>query len=779
METTYSLSPAAELAKQFLELTNEPVFLTGKAGTGKTTFLRSIRSATFKKTLVAAPTGIAALNAGGVTLHSLFQLPFGGYIPEEGNLISKGNVKFETRSTLPRHFMVTGAKRKTIREAELLIIDEVSMLRADLLDAVNLSLQTIRRNRQPFGGIQMLFIGDMMQLPPVVKREEWEVLKDYYPSPFFFDAQVLRNQPPVYIELDTIFRQSDRHFTDILNRIRHNTLRPEDASELNRYYRPDPGGIPEKGRIRLTTHNRDADEINQTALQAIPGDEQRFEAEVEGDFPESIYPCELSLKLKVGAQVMFIKNDPEGLQRFYNGKIGTVRAFREKEIEVEDAEGFVIQVQPYLWENIRYTVDEENQGIQEVVIGKFVQYPLRLAWAITIHKSQGLTFEKAIVDIEKVFASGQAYVALSRLTSLEGLSLSSPISTRGIPYDASLLRFEERKDLQGDTRNLLHERALRYIEHCCLMAFDFSVLIQSWRTHVLSYDKEESRSEKQKHLEWARMLRDETEAWGEVGEKFRNQVTNLLRDADGARLLERIQAAIAYFIPRMEKAGVEILKHKLRMGSLAKTRQYGAELDELDAGLCAKLGQIRKAGILAAYRKDPGQNLQAEWSQLREMPWRTRVLQEFQHSIPEVSQKESGGKRSFQARIRKKAEKGKESKQKAPREVGQTYRLTREAIEQGENVEAIAEKRGLAVSTIVSHVRLLIGREEIPLEQMVKPEAIRYWTDFLSQHGDVSVWSLRAEIGDESRFRELIFTHAWLTRNEEGGPARETRQQIP
>lgn len=764
MRQTEVLSDTAALAERFIQLTGENVFLTGKAGTGKTTFLKRIKSGTLKKTLVTAPTGIAALNAGGVTLHSQFQLPFGGFIPEHGEFLVNQEVKFETISTLNRHFQISGQKIKTIREAELLIIDEVSMLRADLLDAIHFVLQGIRRNKKPFGGMQVLFIGDMMQLPPVVKRAEWDILKQYYDSPFFFDARVLRENPPVYVELDKIYRQSDQHFTDILNRIRYNQLRNEDTEILNAHYIPGFQPDPDAGFIRLTTHNRDADEINQAELHKLKAQPKVFEAEIEGEFPPHIFPCDASLHFKAGAQVMFIKNDPTPEQKFYNGKIGRIQEFQENKILVEDQDGKMILVEPYTWENIRYTVNEETKEIEEEVIGTFKQMPLRLAWAITIHKSQGLTFEKAIIDIERVFASGQAYVALSRLKSLDGLVLSSPISTQGIPYDGSLSRFEERKQIQGNPEILFQEQSGIYFKSFCLETFEFSPLIKSWNQHILSYNKEEGRSEKQNYLKWAQEIRNELDEISRVADKFRNQLHHLLEQNQTTALKDRIHAAVSYFNPLLQTLNEKVLKHKLQISALPRTKKYASELEELDSGLTHRILSLQKTGILIESRLDPDLNLSEAWKELMNLKWRSRVMNDFKSgALPAIA---PGEKKSGKKRIQSDPSEKTSLPPKPKKEKGQTYTLTLESYEAGKSIEAIATERGLAISTITGHFRKLITEKKIPVEKLVSPEALQEWSDFIRNNPETSIWSMREKLGDEQRFRELIFTQAWLEGNE-------------
>lgn len=404
---TANLTPA-QIAEKFINNTNCPVFLTGKAGTGKTTFLKNIVKSTHKKTVVAAPTGIAAINAAGVTLHSLFQLPFGSFVPTDQFFSGDYGQKFNTPSSLFKEMKMGETKRKLINEMELLIIDEVSMLRADLLDAIDTVCKSIRKEPHlPFGGIQVLFIGDLLQLPPVVKDHEWRVLSDFYSSVYFFDAQVLQDKKPVFIELDKIYRQSDEKFIALLNELRDNAVTPALAQKLNEYYKPGFKTGKEE-YIYLTTHNAKANSINQKELNKIVAYSETYKATVTGDFNEYTYPVDPKLELKQGAQVMFIKNDPTGEQKFFNGKIGQVKELDQESITVEFSDGSTpVKVERYQWENTKFELNGSNNEIEEKVVGTFEQFPLRLAWAITIHKSQGLTFERAVIDLESVFAQGK------------------------------------------------------------------------------------------------------------------------------------------------------------------------------------------------------------------------------------------------------------------------------------------------------------------------------------------------------------------------------------
>lgn len=402
-----------DVARFIVEKTDMSLFLTGKAGTGKTTFLREVVHYTKKKCIVLAPTGIAAVNAGAMTIHSFFQFGLGPFV--QGVIEPKSD------------FRINKSKLELIRHLQLLIIDEVSMVRADLMDHIDVELRRIRRNSKPFGGVQLLMIGDLQQLPPIAHGGEDELLRQYYKTLYFFSSAALKSMKYSCIELKNVYRQTDRHFIDILNHARDCTLTSQDISDLNARYIPGFSPKPEDGYIRLMTHNRQVDYVNETEMEKLDSKPYTFVAAVTGTFPEESYPTANSLTLKKGAQVMFIKNDPE--RRFINGTLGEVKSIDKNSIAVRLTEsGTVIDVEPVEWQNIRYQFDEESKEISSKQIGRFKQYPLKAAWAITVHKSQGLTFDKAIIDVHASFSPGQAYVALSRCRTLDGLVLSSPVS---------------------------------------------------------------------------------------------------------------------------------------------------------------------------------------------------------------------------------------------------------------------------------------------------------------------------------------------------------------
>jgi hypothetical protein len=454
-------NPQLDLAFDYVRYTNKHIFLTGKAGTGKTTFLHKIKAEGFKRMVVTAPTGVAAINAGGVTLHSFFQLPFGLFLPD-------------TDRTETRQYRFSKDKVDLIRSLELLVIDEISMVRADLLDAVDGVLRRYANPLRPFGGVQLLMIGDLHQLPPVVKQEEWKLLSSHYESPYFFSSLALKQAEMVTIELQQIYRQSDSAFIELLNKLRDNRIDADVLEALNQRYRPGTSPPTDNGYITLTSHNGSASDINSRKLDSLEQPVRRFHASVEGDFPEIAYPTDQTLLFKKGAQVMFVKNDVSPQKRFFNGKIGTIQRFDDGEIIVRcKDDGSDIPVAPAEWPNIRYSLHPQTKEIQEERLGTFTQYPLKLAWAITIHKSQGLTFDNVVIDAGAAFAHGQVYVALSRCRTLQGIILSSRIHSVSVKTDRRVSAYTTESRRAAPDEQHLRESKRQYQEALVLELFDF------------------------------------------------------------------------------------------------------------------------------------------------------------------------------------------------------------------------------------------------------------------------------------------------------------------
>ncbi|WP_375561190.1 ATP-dependent RecD-like DNA helicase [Bernardetia sp. OM2101] len=429
-------------ALDLIKHTEKTIYLTGKAGTGKTTFLKYLKTTIDKKMVIVAPTGVAAINAGGQTIHSFFQIAPSLYVPNDKRLRKDSKMGDDDKSTIFEHFVYSKEKRKIITSLEILVIDEVSMVRCDLLDVIDRLLRIFRKKETvPFGGVQVLLIGDTFQLPPVMKEEHKEILMEYYESEFFFSSKVIQQIEPIYIELKKIYRQKDQRFINLLNKIRNSNLTYDQLQGLNKKYDPKFDFEKHTNCIMLCTHNEKVSEINSEKLIRLTAPLQKFEAKIEGEFPERNFPTNQSLELKLDAQVMFVKNDSDKEKKYYNGKIGKIIRLESEKIIVEDDFKNEIEVEQEVWKNIKYVWNDEKGKIEEEELGSFTQFPLKLAWAITVHKSQGLTFEKIIADVGNAFAAGQVYVALSRCTSFEGLILASPIPHRAIKTDKRVMAF--------------------------------------------------------------------------------------------------------------------------------------------------------------------------------------------------------------------------------------------------------------------------------------------------------------------------------------------------
>ena len=573
-------NPQIELAFDFLQYTGTNVFLTGKAGTGKTTFLRELKRRSPKRMIVVAPTGVAAINAGGVTIHSFFQLPFGPYVP--GN--AEGGAENEKRYTNK----FSREKINIIRSLDLLVIDEISMVRADLLDAVSDVLCRYKDRSRPFGGVQLLMIGDLQQLAPVVKDDEWVLLKERYASPFFFCSRALQEVPYVGIELTQVYRQTDVAFLDLLNKVRDNRADQATLQALNRRYIPGFRPDDTEGYITLTTHNYQAQQINREKLEELEGKAYSYEAEIVDEFPEYSFPTDRHLVLKKGAQVMFVKNDASPEKRYYNGKIGRVTTISSDHILVRcGEEREAITVAKEEWMNTKYTIDAETQEISETVEGVFRQYPLKTAWAITIHKSQGLTFERAIVDAGAAFTHGQVYVALSRCKTLEGLVLSSPLRTGALICDQVVRQFTEGIEQGQPGREQLADAKRAYYLQLLKELFDYNGVLRrmQYMSRILN-----------EHL-W-RLYPELTERYRterefchnelkDVGERFQMQLERLVNECrepeqDG-QVRERVAKGLAYF---RERTG--------RVFALVQDTQPEVDNKEVRKSLNEALGRLQQ-----------------------------------------------------------------------------------------------------------------------------------------------------------------------------------------
>lgn len=548
------LLDAYELAYEYVLHTGRCIFLTGKAGTGKTTFLRRLRVECPKQMAVVAPTGVAAINAEGVTIHSLFQLPPQVFLPTT-----------DAYRQLFAEMQMRGQKQRVLRNLELLIIDEISMVRADLLDAIDAVLRHFKhRPNIPFGGTQILFIGDLFQLSPVAREEEWGMLRNYYTGPYFFQAHVFEQLKPIYIELDHVFRQTNQTFINILNQVRNNTLSSTNRNRLNQRYIPDfnPHQTPDEPYITLSTHNRKVDAINQQEMALLGGQQFTFHAKVKDTFPESMFPIEQTLTLKLGARVMFVKNDSSPLKQYYNGKLGLVTALDKQHIQVTCDDKQTIDVHTETWENIRYTADAESQNIQSEVIGTFCQFPLKLAWAITIHKAQGLTFDRVVIDAADAFAAGQVYVALSRCRSLEGIVLLTPIPEHALTNAPEVLNFTAQQLTLNETAQQLQPAQNDYLTGLICSLFDFKTPLNLINALRNAADKMDS-IQGDTNAFFTPVIHS-LEELQTIGEKFQNQLRNILYNNDLPLLQQRLHAADSYFSPRLDTLAQTLSQCPLR-----------------------------------------------------------------------------------------------------------------------------------------------------------------------------------------------------------------------
>jgi hypothetical protein len=701
------------------------IFLTGKAGSGKTTLLRYIINNTYKNVAVAAPTGIAAINAKGVTLHSLLQLPFGTFIPEDNGVdFSRTSEQINTPKTFLQQFKMYGNKRQIIRNLELLIIDEVSMLRADILDCMDLILRMVRKNHQPFGGLQIMFIGDLNQLPPVIRQHEWQYLNNYYKTGFFFEALALQKTEMVYIELDKIFRQSDPEFMAILNRLRDNHLSETDITKLNLHYEKDVEESQKDGYIHITTHNRKADLLNEKSLKSLDAEERSYQAEIEGDFPENMYPLAEKLNFKLGAQVMFIKNDSSGEARYFNGKIGEISEMNEDTIKVKlkDPKDEVT-VERYEWMNQRYSLDKSTNELQEKWMGTFKQFPLKLAWAITVHKSQGLTFEKAILDLSDSFAPGQMYVALSRLTGLEGLILSKPISNISFELDKNLRQFEGSKKKPKDLNQNLESDRKAFIFGKVRETFDFQNLLKELNIHLASFNKGENRSLKQQYAKWTSEKQEQLEEINKVGIKFQSSLAHYEAKEDYlSKISERVNSAEDYFKPKVKNLFDGFKAHLIDTSNQSKVKAYLKELESITEQLKSQLLQISKTTLLV---KAAAEN---------------RIL----------TKKDLHGSSTFEDAKKDSKKKKKVKKDKTP-----TAEISFNLYKEGLNTEEIATRRDLVPGTILGHLAKYIESGDIEATDLIDATKLDQICQVMALDEVKGSADVKARLGDEFTYNEI------------------------
>lgn len=702
-------NPAFDTAVDFVNNTSCPIFLTGKAGTGKTTFLKYIRENTPKRSIVVAPTGVAAINAGGVTMHSFFQLPFGPYVP----VIKKGAGGVTDKFSLFKNIRMSSEKRDLIRDLELLIVDEVSMVRCDMLDAMDAILRHFRRKPNlPFGGVQVLFIGDLYQLPPVMPDGEWLLLREYYQSPFFFHSKVIETSPMVYIELKKIYRQNEQRFIDILNHIRNNEIVDDDLKILEGRFQAEP--IAGKKYITLTSHNYKADKINSEELRKLTSSLYEFKGTIEGDFPEKTLPTDINLQIKEGAQVMFLRNDKSEDRRYYNGKLATVIRVNSQSIRVAMSDsGHEIDLEKETWENIRYSYNAAEEKIDEEKLGSFSQYPIRLAWAITIHKSQGLTFENAIIDAGDSFAPGQVYVALSRCVSLDGLILHSRIDPNCISTHEAVISFAEKETKETELQKLLEQERNVFANAMLLKTFDFSLLSEeiedhSKKVHGKTYEHVGSA------IAFVIQLSTKLNDLEKVAGKFTAQLAGLLKENDHDKIKERVSKAIEYFTTELNTWLVLFEEEREKLKKAKKVKKYFALLKTLRLEIVKKISAIQNAKLGDVELNTSGERISVE---------------------EEVKALE---------KIKEKGEKGDSRKE------------TLEMFKAGNSIAQIAETRGLVIGTIESHIATWIRMGEVSVHDVLSKEKFDpILAALTSETGSLS--AVKASLGDDYSYGEIRF----------------------
>ena len=732
------------LAEEFSERTNRCLFITGKAGTGKTTFLKHLREVSPKNMAVVAPTGVAAINAGGMTIHSFFQLPIRTLIPTPESY----HQMFAEQRMMQR-------KRQMLYHLEMLVIDEISMVRADVLDAIDAVLRHFRyRRNEPFGGVQVVMIGDLMQLQPVVHgEEEREMMAKYYDGPYFFQSKVMQQVQPVYIEFDHVFRQQNEQFVKLLNEVRENRLSSEGRAMLSARYvqdyeNKDRYAEGEKSKdsfnddfhITLTTHNQQADELNHRRLDELGSRQYTFEAVVQKNFPESSYPTEETLTLKVGARVMFIRNDDQKPRRFYNGKLGIVKAIYDDEglilVSCEDGD---IEVEPITWENIRYKEDSQTGKIEEELLGTFTQYPLRLAWAITIHKSQGLTFDRVIIDAARAFAAGQVYVALSRCRTLEGIVLSSPLVNVSLGNDRQVLDYvNEQPSTEQSGAQLtraLKEYQLQLFSDVYGIAPVLSLEEQIER-HVakcVSFNKET--------ISFFDLLRNQLKELMPISEKFQRQLEKVILanqtvvegiDNNGY-LQQRLQAAAGYFVPKIALLARQVSKHPCRSKNKADVADFDAMIGDLFLVLMQKavlMQTIAKEPTTEAYLKAKSKFIAPQMD--------VKTAFEKPQSKTKTSKNKSAEKKGQDKSVSPKSREQIKGRQYDTSMTSEgklhdvlhdevkksTYEQTYELYAQGMKPEQIAKLRGLEVNTILGHLARYVKLGQILISDLVPEEIV-------------------------------------------------------
>lgn len=814
------------LAADFINYTNRSVFLTGRAGTGKTTFLKYIKANTIKQTVVVAPTGVAAINAGGVTIHSFFQLPFTPFIPERRGFQPDEN-SIDKHHLLGR-IKMNNDRRKVLQELELLIIDEISMVRCDVLDAIDIVLRHFRyRHNEPFGGVQVLFIGDMYQLPPVVPDAEWVILSQHYNSPFFFDSKVIQLQEPVHIELNKIYRQNEEQFIRLLNKVRNNEMDYAGFDLLNSRFDASFEPAANEGYITLTTHNNKADAMNAQALGRLAEKAVNYKATITGEFYEKTYPAEPTLQLKIGAQVMMIKNDTE--KRYFNGKIGVVTKLENETVHVQcKDDSDAIEIRKEKWENIRYTLNQSSQQVDEDVIGTFEQFPLRLAWAITIHKSQGLTFEKAVIDAGAAFAAGQVYVALSRCTTLNGIVLKSRINNNGLHNDDRIVRFSQQKHAEVHLYTSLDEAKKTAQATILKNIFELNAVLKSAEELQKVLD-ENSTDFNEEAIPWMQPLEERLNELQVVFVKFQTQLQQLLQDdimpEQNTALQKRLTAAADYFAMHLQNFLKYLPSSVAITDSIQKAKLYNDALLALHTEIAQKfhaiqgckngfnaagyythkkqflLPQLRVNAYAAAnksYRTDtPHPELYRELRMLRDkicaqkdlpvfMVASGATLEELVRFLPQTKDElaaisgfgkvklESYGQvfldiinayskqRGLVSLMQNKEAKRKQKEKIPAKEKPDSKLETYKLFQSGKTVAEIAAARNFSQSTIEGHLAHYVQLGTISIEALVSKEKILLIEPLAQKLESNAVAPLKEQLGDAVTYSELRLVIASL-----------------
>jgi hypothetical protein len=809
-----------QLAFDFVKYTNRNIFLTGKAGTGKTTFLHDLKKSSPKRMVVVAPTGVAAINAGGVTIHSFFQLPFHPYVPTF-YLPELSSVK-QVEQNDTTGYKMSREKINIIRSLDLLVIDEISMVRADTLDAIDSALRRYKSRHFPFGGVQLLLIGDLQQLAPVVKDEDWGILKKYYESAFFFGSRALCSTDYVTIELKHIYRQNDQVFINLLNKVRENHVDSDVLSELNKRFIPDFDPDSDGGYITLTTHNSQAQTLNDSKLETLPDKPHSFDAIVKDDFPEYSFPTSSELILKKGAQVMFVKNDLSGEKLFFNGKIGKVQSFDDDAIVVKcPDEDFPIRVEMAEWQNMKYTLDDKTKEIQETVIGTFTQYPLKLAWAITIHKSQGLTFDRAIIDARDAFAHGQVYVALSRCRTLNGLVLSTKINHRSIIDDHVISDFVNDTALNQPDQNQLVESKKAYQQMLLNELFDFTAIVRNlgYCLKVVNEHHESILGNPQEMLETTlKMMKSDLI---EVSEKFNPQLNGLLnREIDAESnipLQERVKKAGDFFSVKLEVALKEILAgysmetdnktiRKSVSEAFDRVRKEGiiklACLNTVKSGFTVSEYLDAKAKSAINIPKVKSRSIKSvddasgiinhpvlfrklkEWRNIKatemELPHYMILHQKTMITLSSSLPQSSRALKLVKGMGAKKSEKfGEElleiitlycksenieppleeiAENKIPKKSKEnTKKTSYNLFKEGKTVVQIAEERKLSITTIESHLSYYVSTGEIPVDKFVSQQKIKLIASYFTDSPELLIGPVKGALGDQVSWNDIRF----------------------